>query len=357
MEKVRFGVLGAGFIGRVHMNKINNCEDGNVFGVYDPYKNLAEKAVSEKLAEKIFNSPEELLQDTSIDAVVISSPNKTHAQLAIQALEAGKHTMVEKPLALNGKDAAMIAKKAKETGLITMVPHQMRWTPGSQKLHEMTKAGKLGEIYYGKTCWLRQAGIPGWGSWFTRFEESGGGPLIDIGVHMLDLALYQMGNPKPVSVFGSTYAKFGPGKRGIGGWGTPDWDGFYDVEDLASALIKMDNGATLLLEVSWAANLPNTDTDPGITILGSDGGAKLDPCSGNFTLSTQKMGECFEKQITPKGIEAREAMIKHFISCVKNNTQTNTPVYSGMVNNIVLDAIYESAKSGNSIDIDWNDYE
>ena len=125
---------------------------------------------------------------------------------------------------------------------------------------------------------------------------------------MLDLALYQMGNPKPVSVYGSTYAKFGPEKRGLGSWGTPDWDGFYDVEDLASALIKMDNGATLLLEVSWAANICDEDAKPGITIMGSEGGAKLDPGSGNFTLSNQKMGECFQTDVSPGGTEARAAM-------------------------------------------------
>lgn len=358
MSKVKFGVLGAGFIGRVHMDQINNnSEDGEVIGIYDPFQELADKAVANEQAKKSFATPEELLADNDIDAVVVASPNKTHADLAIMALEAGKHAIVEKPLALSGKDASRIVKKAKETGLVTMVPHQMRWNPGSQKLHSMTEKGELGEVYYGKSFWFRQAGIPGWGSWFTRFEESGGGPLIDIGVHMLDLALYQMGNPKPVSVFGSTYAEFGPQKRGIGGWGTPDWDGIYDVEDLAGAMVKMDNGSTLVLEVSWAANICGEDAKPGISIMGSEGGAKLDPGSGNFTLSTQKMGECFETEVSPNGPGAREAMANHFITCIQNNEQTISPVYSGMVNNIVLDSIYESAKTGKSVDIDWSAYE
>jgi len=356
MSILKFGVLGGGFIGRVHMDKINECSDGEVVGIYDPFAELAEKAVANEQAKKVFATPEALLADKSIDAVVVASPNKTHADLAIMALEAGKHVIVEKPLALNSKDAHKIVKTAEKCGLITMVPHQMRWNPGSQKLHSLTDAGELGKIYYGKTSWLRQAGIPGWGSWFTRFNESGGGPLIDIGVHMLDLALYQMGNPKPVSVYGSTYAEFGPQKKGLGSWGTPDWDGFYDVEDLASALIKMDNDATLLLEVSWAAHLHNDATSPAITIMGSEGGAKLEPNSGNYTLSGQKFGECFSIDVAPGGTEARAAMIQHFISCVKDNKQTIAPVYSGMVNNIVLDAIYESAKTGKSVEIDWDSY-
>jgi predicted dehydrogenase len=289
-----------------------------------------------------------------VDAVVVASPNTTHAELAVMALEAGKHVIVEKPLALNAKEASKIVEAAEKSGKTTMVPHQMRWNPGSQKLHALTEKGELGDIYYAKTTYLRQSGIPGWGSWFTRFNESGGGPLIDIGVHMLDLALYQMGNPKPVSVFGSTYAKFGPEKRGLGTWGTPDWDGYYDVEDLASALIKMDNGATLFLEVSWAANIDAVDAKSGITIMGSEGGARLEPGSGDFTLSGQKFGECFSVNVAAQGPPAREAMTKHFIECAKEGAQTIAPVYSGMVNNLVLDAIYESAKTGKSVDIDWS---
>lgn len=356
MSKLKFGVMGAGFIGRVHMDQINKCEDAEVVGVYDPFAELAQKAVTNEQAKKVYSTPEELVADKGIDAVVVASPNKTHADLAVIAIEAGKHVIVEKPLALNAKNASRIVKAAEKAGVVTMVPHQMRWNPGSQKLHALTEKGELGDIYYGKTSWLRQAGIPGWGSWFTRFEESGGGPLIDIGVHMLDLALYQMGNPKPVSVFGSTYAKFGPEKRGLGTWGTPDWNGFYDVEDLASALIKMDNGATLLLEVSWAANLSAEDAKPGVTIMGSEGGARLDPGSGNYKLSGQKFGECFTVDVSPNGLGAREAMARHFIDCVKANKQTIAPVYSGMVNNIVLDSIYESARTGKSVDIDWDAY-
>jgi predicted dehydrogenase len=132
-----------------------------------------------------------------------------------------------------------------------------------------------------------------------------------------------------------------------------DWDGFYDVEDLASALIKMDNGATLLLEVSWAANLSPEDAKPGITLMGSEGGARVDP-SGNYTLSGQKFGETFSVDVAPQGSNARQAMAEHFIECVKEKKQTIAPVYSGMVNNIVLDAIYESSKTGRSVDIDWN---
>ena len=354
MSNLRFGVLGAGFIGRTHMNSINECEGGEVVGVYDPFTELAEQASAKKQAKIVFDTPEAMLASDDIDAVVVASPNKTHADLAVLALEAGKHVIVEKPLSLNAKDAGRIVNAADKSGKTTLVPHQMRWNPGSQKLHSLVEKGELGNIYYAKSAWLRQSGIPGWGSWFTRFDEAGGGPLIDIGVHMLDLALYQMGNPKPVTVFGSTYAEFGPRKKGLGTWGTPDWDGYYDVEDLATALIKMENGATLSLEVSWAANIDAVDARAGITLMGSKGGARLNPSAGSFTLSGQEFGECFSIDLDPQGTPARQALVEHFILCAKKGEQTIAPVYSGMVNNLVLDAIYESAKTGKSVDIDWS---
>src|SRR5690606_33152769 len=118
-----------------------------------------------------------------------------------------------------------------QSGKVLMVSHQMRWDWLPIQVREQVDRGELGRIYTAKTGWYRRKGIPGWGAWYTRQDEAGGGPLIDIGVHMLDTAFFLMGDPKPVSVYGSTYAEFGPKKRGIGTWGTPNWDGYYDVED------------------------------------------------------------------------------------------------------------------------------
>jgi predicted dehydrogenase len=213
--------------------------------------------------------------------------------------------------------------------------------------------GALGKIYNAKTGWFRRKGIPGWGSWFTQSEVTGGGPLIDIGVHMLDLSLYLMGNPKPVSVYGSTYAEFGPKKRGIGNWGTPNWNGFYDVEDLATALIKMEDGSTLSLEVSWAVHM-DTDNQPFIHLMGSEGGASIKGSSGK--LLTEKFNRAIDIDLqAPESAQSdREGVSKHFVECIREGKEPITSAMSALTNNLIIDAIYESSKTGHEVILDWN---
>lgn len=359
MEKVRFGVLGCGFIGKVHMTQITGAgSDAELVAVYDPIASLAKEAKEKFNAKYYFDNAAELLKCSEVDAVIIASPNKTHAELAVMAFDSGKHVIVEKPLSLCGADAHRIVKAAKKAGTISMVPHQMRWSPAAAQTKALIDDGQFGKVYYAKAQWLRQCGIPGWGSWFTRFQESGGGPLIDIGVHMLDLTMYLAGSgAKPVSVFGSTFAEFGPRRQGLGKWGTPDWQGFCDVEDLATALIKLDNGATISLEVSWAANINEADSAPSMTLFGSEGGVKFNTGSAeSLTLTGMKFGQSFTFESKVSGKPARDLMLRHFIDCAKAGKPTIAPVYSGMLNNLILDAIYESAKTGKSVEIDWNKY-
>ena len=197
--------------------------------------------------------------------------------------------------------AREIVKASQASNAILMVSHQMRWESIPLQIKEQVERGELGEIYTAKAGWLRRKGIPGWGSWFTQKEQSGGGPLIDIGVHLLDLSLFLMGNPKPIAVSGATYAKFGPERKGIGSWGTPNWDGFYDVEDLATAMIRMDNGHALMLDVSWAAHM-DTDNAPFIHLLGTEGGASYRGNKGKFL--TEKFDRPFEMELSiPQVVE------------------------------------------------------
>jgi len=250
MDPVRIGVIGAGFIGRVHMEGFSAMEGAHVVGCTDVSSELATAAAQRFGLERVFASADELIRSPDVDAVVVAVPNKAHAPLTVAALEAGKHVLVEKPMALNAEAARQIVDAQAKSGLTVMVAHQMRWLAEAREVKRMAETGELGDVYSAKCGMMRRKAIPGWGSWFTRMEESGGGPLIDIGVHVLDMAMWLLGDPKPVSVFGSTYAKFGPHRKGLGSWGTPQWDGRFDVEDLATAMIKMDNGATLTLDVS-----------------------------------------------------------------------------------------------------------
>jgi len=352
-EKIRLGIIGTGNIGTVHLGVFSKLpDDVSIEAVADIDFQLAQMKAKEFGVPKAYASAEELINDVNLDAIVIGVPNKSHAPIAVQALRAGKHVLIEKPMGINGSDAKEIVRAQRETGKVIMVGHQMRWLWQSLELKKQVESGALGDIYNAKTGWFRRKGIPGWGTWFTQKEESGGGPLIDIGVHMLDLALYLMGNPKPVSVFGTTFAEFGPKKRGIGNWGTPDWDGKYDVEDLATALIKMDNGSTLSLEVSWAVNMAS-DSEPFIHLMGSEGGASY--VGESCKLLTEKFDQPIDLELSKPTNQVAERILlsKHFVECVREGKEPITSAMSGLTNNLILDAIYESSRTGHEIKIDW----
>ncbi|MHC4873120.1 MAG: Gfo/Idh/MocA family protein [Planctomycetota bacterium] len=357
MEKVSFGILGCGFIGKVHMDQIMKFAEGaEIAGVFDPSEELVKEALEKYNIKKSFASAEDLCASEDIDAVIIASPNKCHAEQAILAANNGKHVIIEKPMSLNAADSKKIAEAVNKAKVISMVPHQMRWTPAAIKIRELVNNGGLGNIYYAKAKWFRQNGIPGWGSWFTRFEESGGGPLIDVGVHLLDLSLsFMSAKTKPESVFGLTYAEFGPEKKGLGTWGTPDMDGVFDVEDFATTLIKMQNGATVSLEVSWAGNLANEDANPELLLLGSEAGVKFEVNKGKeLQVSILKDNEIVTTQTEEAPVDSRLEMLKHFVECVNNKQQTMAPAESGLINNLIIDAIYESSKNGELVKLDYS---
>lgn len=350
---IRLGVIGAGAIGSIHMQTFNKVEGIDVVAVTDVYLPLAEQRAAEHSIQTVHASPQALLEDPAIDAVVIGVPNNYHAALAIEALKQGKHVLLEKPMAINSDAAREIVEEVEKSGKVLMMSHQMRWTGLSRALKQRIDNGDVGQVYNAKAGWFRKKGIPGWGSWFTRKDQSGGGPLIDIGVHMLDLSLYLMGNPKPVSVYGTTYAEFGPNRQGIGSWGTPNWDGYYDVEDLASALIKLDNGATLSLEVSWAAHAAFLSEEPFIHLMGTQGGVAIVGNYGKYV--THADTGVAESDIEPlDGEEDRILMSRHFVECIREGKQPITSALSGYTNNRILDAIYESSRTGNEVKLNWD---
>jgi len=351
--KIRLGIIGAGAIANVHMQTFGKLpEEAEFTAVTDVYAPLAEKMAAIYGIPRVYTTPEEVFADDEVEAVIIAVPNKFHAPLAVQALKAGKHVLVEKPMGINAEAAKEIVRIQRETGKVVMVGHQMRWGWQSRVIKQQIDAGELGNIYNAKTGWWRRKGIPGWGTWFTQKEVAGGGPLIDIGVHMLDLAFYLMGDPKPVAVFGSTYAEFGPKKRGIGNWGTPNWNGSYDVEDLATALIKMEDGSTLSLEVSWAVNM-DSDNEPFIHLMGSEGGASL--VGDGYKFLTEK----FDQPVDIEGkktddAEDRVLLSQHFLECIREGKEPITSAMSGLKTNLVLDAIFESSRTGHEVLLDWN---
>lgn len=343
---MRIGFIGGGNIGRAHMEAFAGLRDDGgeveLGAVADVHRAAAQECAQKFAIERIHASADGLIADDSIDAVVIAVPNCWHAPLSIAALGAGKHLMLEKPMGATLAEAEAIYAKQQETGRVVMLCHQMRWTWWAQAMKQRVDAGELGRVYHARTGWMRRKGIPGWGTWFTQKAISGGGPLIDIGVHMLDLTLHLLGNPVPTTVSGVTAAMFGPGKRGIGKWGTPDWDGHFDVEDFASAFVRLADGSTLSLDVSWAAHIDRPAEY--IDLLGADAG--LSYYGGGLKFLTECEDELVDEVIAPPATDERLEMTREFLHSVRSGTQPACDAFSGLVNNAVLDAIYRSSEAG-----------
>src|SRR5436190_953508 len=218
-RKLRIAVIGAGQIGRHHMEAIRRCSRAQLVAIADTSRpRLAEAAERFGVADQ-FTDHRRLLARNDVDAVSIALPNYLHASITIDALKAGKHVHLDKPFAMNARQAAGIMAAAKKARRVFMVGQNQRFARDAQMLKTFIERGALGEIYHARAWWIRRGGIPRIGSWFTQKKFAGGGALLDIGVHVLDLALHFMDNFQPVAVSGMTHARFGPRGLGSGGWG------------------------------------------------------------------------------------------------------------------------------------------
>jgi predicted dehydrogenase len=337
MDKVRVGIVGAG-IGRLHGQTFRKCTDAEVAAICDVDEARARAAAEELDVPSVFTDYRRMMAEDGINAIAVCTPNAYHAPVAIAALQSGKHVLCEKPLAMNAVEGAKMVRAAKKAGKVLMIGFNNRFRGDTRLLKKYIEDGELGEIYYAKTGWVRRRGTPGVGGWFTTKALSGGGPLIDLGVHVLDLALWLMGNPKPVSVTGSTYSVLAV-KRAAEGGGT------YDVEDLAAAFVKLENGATVILEASWESHIAREEIYT--KLIGTEGGAELDP------LRIYKDNHGSPVDITPqfKAIPGHELEIRHFVDCVKGESKCISTGEHGLHVMRILDAIYESAQTGRAVDI------
>lgn len=277
MEKVKFGFIGAGMIAHFSAGSVAKLKNAELVAAQDLNPDRLKDLCDAFAIPKSYGTAEELLADPEIDAVYIAVPNKFHAPLAIQALNAGKHVILDKPFAFSYEEALEVADLSKKVGKTFFLGMNQRLVSDHQKVRTLVKDGTLGEVYHAKAWWFRRSGIPKLGTWFCSKEMAGGGCLYDIGVHLLDLCLYVVDNFKPVSVSGTTYTKFGNRGLGEGSWGISDKSGeTFDVDDFATAMIRFENGATVSLDVSWACHAAERDR-MDVQLYGTDGGATLNP--------------------------------------------------------------------------------
>jgi predicted dehydrogenase len=346
-KPLRAGVVGLGYAGEQHLKNYVRVPGVEAVALAGLERDRLRELGQMYDVQNLYTSWEDLVAREDLDIVSIGAPNHLHAPIAIEALQGGRHVLCEKPLARNGAEAQQIVEAARTANRAVHIAFTQRERGDVQVLKRHVEEGNLGRIYHAKATWMRRNGIPGMGGWFTSKELAGGGPLIDLGVHMIDMALYLMGNPEVESVSCATYAELGP--RGRGGWqgkGAATGDSPYEVEDLSTAFIRLSGGATLGLEVGWAVYRESSD-DFGVTLYGTEGGAEMKVrnygTSDTVHIYTDVAG--VPAVVTPE-IEPREghfAVVERFVETIHAGTWEEQYGDDGLDRARIIDACYASA--------------
>ena len=357
METVGIGVIGCG-IGKWHLEGYDTDPRARVLaisGLEDRCKELAQ----EHNVPDVYTDYRDMLARPDIQAVSIAVPNFLHVSIGLDAIAAGKHVLMEKPLARNTEEGEQLVRAAEEAGLILGIVFNRRSRSDMQVLKRFVDRGELGEIYHARAYWNRRSGIPGLGSWFTSKDGAGGGPLIDLGVHVLDMALWLMDEPEVQRASAATYAKIGP--QGIGNWSGNRFavtaEQRYEVEDFASAFLRTDRGSTLYLEASWAEFSSRTD-EFGVSLLGSKGGAELNVKDYN-TVGTLKLFTFqdgaqvdIEPRLPQKTASAGHGeIINGFLDSIIDGVPMIPDGRKGLERTALIDAIYASAAQGREVEV------
>ncbi len=368
MSKVKIGIVGCGGIAnQKHMPSIRaNSELAEMVAFCDIIPERAEKAAKEygTLDAKVYTDYHDLLANPDVEVVHVLTPNVAHCPITVAAFEAGKHVMCEKPMAHTTADAQKMIDAWKASGKLFTIGYQNRLRTDTQTLHASCENGELGDIYFAKAHAIRRRAVPTWGV-FPDKSKQGGGPLIDIGTHALDITLWMMNNYEPASVSGQVFYKLGRQADGPEGNVFGPWDPeTFEVEDSAFGLIKMKNGATIFLEASWALNILKS-MEASTTLCGTKAGAEIhhggsyptDELIYNFAEHNQLM----EKTISPAGVvdffeggASAEGVAeqKQWLEAIQGKGEPLVKPEQAYVVTQILEAIYQSAETGKEIYFD-----
>ncbi|MGX6978815.1 Gfo/Idh/MocA family protein [Vagococcus elongatus] len=356
---IKVGIIGCGGIANgKHLPSLAQVADVEMVAFCDIVLERAEKAKKEygDGEAKVYENYQELLADDSIEIIHVCTPNSSHAEISIAAMEAGKHVMCEKPMAKTAAEGRAMLEASKKTGMKLTIGYQNRFRTDSKYLHEICADGELGEIYLGKAKAIRRRAVPTWGV-FLDEEAQGGGPLIDIGTHALDLTLWMMDNYKPKYAVGNAYHKLSQTKNAANAWGPWDPEKFT-VEDSAFGFITMENGATIILESSWAINMRKAG-EAQTTLCGTKGGADMDD---GLYVNGEDRGLLYDRKVeletggvdfydgadsAPELLEAQS-----WIDAVKNDTEPVVKPEEALVVTEILEAIYQSSETGQPVFFD-----
>ncbi len=351
-KKLRIALVGLGGMGHVHLRCHASNPKVEVVGLCDLIPEKCRDQIKQRnLPEDtpIFVDFKEMIDTLKPDAVDIATPNDFHSIIAVYALERGIHVFCEKPDAINAIEAQKMKDASEKSGAVLMVMRNNRYNAFSQHAKKFIEEGKAGEIYCGRCGWIRRRGIPGKGGWFTTKAKSGGGPLIDLGVHMIDLAMWLMGNPKPISVSGCTFNKFAENTASSdsvhSSFGEAKDNGTFDVEDLAMGFIRFENGACLQIEFSWASNIKAEQTF--VQLRGDKAGISWG--SDGYMIHTEEDGNLVDLTPELENVNGHNAALLHFVDIITEGKAPDYVPEQGLNMIKILDAIYESARVGHEI--------
>lgn len=349
MKKLNLGIIGVGWPGQQHAIAARAIPGANLYACADSDEERRRAFEQEFFPEKTYRSYEELVRDADVHAVLICLPNFLHFPVSLAALEAGKHVLCEKPPTLNAAEMKVLREEATQRGLTYSFSRQFRFTPAMRAARQMVGQGRLGRIYHGQATFIRSRGIPvGVGNWFTEKKRSGGGALIDIGIHALDAVWYLMGTPRPVSINAKVFRNFAHLAAAAS---------VFDVEDAAYAFIRFEKDAVVQLETCWAGNLPDTvpprkDFGQELVnsmIYGTKGSIRLNP----LTLFEDRGGKIEKVPLDapenePNGFEMQ---LRNFLGAIRGTEKLVNDANQAVALMEMIDAIYASSELGREVPI------
>ena len=352
MKKLKVAVIGVGGISAYHIEPYMKNPNVELYALCDIDEAKLKLKGEKYNITRLYTDAETMLTELpEIDAVSVCTSNDAHAKCSIIALNKGKHVLCEKPMAKNYNEALEMIKAQQESGKTLGVGFVRRYGKDAELAKEFIDNGKLGEVYYAKARYVRRNGCPG--RWFGDIEKSGGGPLIDLGVHVIDLVRYLCGSPKAVSVYGCTFSKLKnrPNIKSprifLGSDQVNTTPDVFNVEDLATALVRFDNGLVLSVETSFTLN---TEGDDGaVEIFGTKGGLKFNPELKFYTEMENYMVDVSFPNPVKFESEGFAAQINGFVDMAINGTEFRGDSESGLELMRIIDAIYLSAKTGHEV--------
>jgi predicted dehydrogenase len=362
-QPLRAGVIGLG-VGGVHADGYTHSANAQLVALCDSNEaRLKERADQYHIpAEGCFTDYREMLAGARLDVVSVCLPNVLHAEAAIAALEAGCHVLCEKPLAPSTVEVQDMIEAARLNDRQLMVAYNYRYRADTRWIRQMVQDRRLGKIYHIEAWWRRETGIPGWG-WFGSKQMSGGGALIDLGVHVLDLALWLLDFPAARTVSGAVRSYFGP--RGQKVWGSARWltdsaGSEFDVDDGAVGFIRLEGDTVISLHATWAEHRAPQDDMIRLEVQGTEGTAVLQIANyrkeDTLRFYTEMVGEPVTviPAVRWSGASGHEALIADVLTSLTDHLPAPTDASQGFAAVRILEALYYSAQSGREVVFEQN---